>query len=605
MRVTLDNQLVSLNPSQLLGVGGEAQVFRVGDRAVKVYHPIDPSLQGTQRRVAERLYRRRLEKLRAFPKRLPTTVVGPIALAKDERNREVVGFVMKVIENAEPLRRLTQRKWREGVISNEAVCDIFGRLRATLTEIHRRRVVVGDLNDTNILLSGLTPYLIDADSVQFGDFPCEVGHQRTLDPSLYGVDLFEKPVFTENTDWYAFCVLLFSSLLYTHPYGGVCPDHPTLLRRAQARHSVFRPDVRYPKAAVHFRVLPDGLLDYFEKTFDGGFRERFPADLLSMRWTHCRCGLTHARSRCPSCTQTIAPKTATVVSGRCRANRIFHTTGRILTAAFQGQLQVVYLEDGVCRREDGSAVFLDSLEPGMRFALSNRSTWVGFQQQLVEVRDERPRQRASSDTIGLSSIFDANSSTCFSASGGWLVDLNKGSRIGQILENQTWFRAGEELGVGFYQAGLMRVFFLFEPGRSGLRRIELPTPKGRLLDTYAAFDRQRVLLEMNIEQDGTNRRFLFVVASDGALLADSTGLAESSPALASSGGKAILENHVLCPTDDGLLSLLIDPIHQTLIEQRSFPDTEPFITAQSVVLPAPGGSVFIVNAQDIVHLTLT
>ena len=106
--------------------------------------------------------------------------------------------------------------------------------------------LVGDFNEGNVLFRGATPFLIDADSMQFDGLPCCVGHEKFLDPRLYGVDLTRAPRFDPGTDWYAWSVLLFSSLLYVHPFGGIHKKFATPLRRAEARYSVLRPDVTYP-----------------------------------------------------------------------------------------------------------------------------------------------------------------------------------------------------------------------------------------------------------------------------------------------------------------------------------------------------------------------
>src|SRR6185369_28895 len=118
------------------------------------------------------------------------------------------------------------------------VTELFRALAAGLTQLHAAGVIAGDLNDGNVLARGAEPYLIDADSMQLAGLPCPVAHERFLDPRLYGIDLSAKPVFDQGSDWYAFAVMLFNSLLYVHPFGGVHTSLPTPQRRAEARHSL-------------------------------------------------------------------------------------------------------------------------------------------------------------------------------------------------------------------------------------------------------------------------------------------------------------------------------------------------------------------------------
>lgn len=618
LTVCIGRRQARLEDQHLLGVGGEARVYAWEDLAVKVYHPIDDRLPPAEQAAAARRRGAKLAKLADFPEDLPDAVVGPLELATDERDGQLVGFAMRRVRSAEDLRRLSQRRWREAVVSNAAVCRLFARLRSVLQALHRRGVVVGDLNDGNVLFSGEHPWLIDADSMQFDGHPCPVAHERFLDPRLFGVDLESSAVFTPETDWYAFAVLLFSSLLYTHPYGGVYPRYQTLLRRAQARYSVLRRDVRYPKGAVPLSILPDPLLAWFEGVFDGDRREAVPAGLLDVDWTVCpSCGLCHARSACPACRRphqrpalasSVAglgrPEAGLVQRGSCRVQRVFTTRGRILVASVQGRLRYLYEEDGVVRRESGHPVMAQSLEPGMRFAISGDTTWVGCADRLVAVRQGRITARASCATLGTAPVFDANAQGCYALDGGWLVELDSGRRFGQLLPGLTWFRTGPRLGFGYYRAGRVTIHFLFDVGRPGLRMVTLPPIRGRLVDAHATSDDGGVLFERAVEHHGRMTHAIFVIGADGRLVAECSGRPDDAPQLAQLGGKAIVGDRILCATDDGLMSLVVDRGGHRLAAGTRFVDTEPFSSTGATLLPAVGGAVYVVTTQEIQRLSL-
>lgn len=599
MNVLIGRERARLGDKDLLGVGGEARVYRWRDRAVKIFHDVSPSQPG-----AEQMRREKFEKIARFPSGLPAEVVGPLEQVTSEKG-EALGFTMRAVAGADDVLRLSQRKWREGVVPNAQVVALFRRMHASLEGIHAAGVVVGDLNDSNVLFSGEEPFFIDADSMQFAGLPCVVGHERFLDPRLYGVNLSAAPAFTCATDWYAYAVMLFASLLYVHPYGGLHPKYPTMLRRAEARHSLLRPDVQVPRAAVHFRVLPDDLLGYFESTFDKDARAPLPTALLGMAWTKCRCGLEHARVACPDCAQlgAAAVREATRYNGRCTARSIFRTTGRLLAASMQGGLRYLYQEDGVVKREDGQAVLAQPVVPGMRFALAGPSTWVGHGGRLVRVLNAQVAERTSTGMAGNSTVFAANSSTCFRTEGEWLVDGATGMRIGQLLEGQTWLRAGERLGFGLYRAGLTTFAFLFRQGRAGLAAVKLPQIDGRLVDVSAAFDDQHVLLSTEVEKDGRRQSAMFLVGADGAVVASASGPAADGRRFGGVRGKALLGGRVVCATDEGLLSLRADA--GVLVEGTLFPDTQPFVGAGSELLPGPGGSIYVVSTKELVQLSLS
>ena len=264
MDAYLSGKRVKVSDTDLLGEGGEARVYRLNGAALKLFHtPTDA--------VGQRVLDQKLLKLAVFPKGLPAAVMSPTELATDKSGR-VIGYSMPLVPGAEDFGRLAQRKWRLGVISNSGLTSLFRELHAIVEELHLAKIVIGDFNDGNVLFApspqpsppggrGGSVFLIDSDSMQFGGYPCPVGHERFLDPKLYGVDLSSAPRFDDGSDWYAFSVLLFQSLLAVHPFGGTHPKLATLLRRAEARHSLMQSDVVVPRLAVPPKVLPDDPLD--------------------------------------------------------------------------------------------------------------------------------------------------------------------------------------------------------------------------------------------------------------------------------------------------------------------------------------------------------
>lgn len=595
MQVTIGGTRVRLGDADLIGVGGEARVYRVGGRAAKIFHRPDPGAPPAERARAERLLALKRDKLARFPRGLPAEVLAPEERITDARG-QVIGYTMPLVERAEDLGRLGQRRWREGVVSAAEVVALFRGLWLTLDALHRKGVVVGDLNDGNVLFRLPAPcVVIDVDSMQFGGLPCAVGHERFLDPGLYGADLLAGPAFSPDTDWYAFATLLFASLLYVHPYGGVHPAHPTLLRRAEARWSVLRPDVVYPKAALPYRILPDPLLEHFEKVYDGGLRGGFPALLLErLRFARCACGLEHARDRCPACAIAVA-REAVVHHGRCRALRVFATRGRILRAVLQGGLRYLYEEDGVVRREEQARVLCAPVRPGMRFAIAGPSTWVGLGPDLCRVQAEQVVERATA------AAFDASSATCWRVEHGWLIDGARGTRVGQVLPGLTWLACGERLGFGYYRAGEVTVFFLWQAGAAGLREVRLPPLEGRVVAADAVFDERHVAFSVTTEKEGRRHAALTLLDERGAVLGRLEGPPESSPLLR--GGKALAGGRLLVATDDGLCAARVEG--GRVVPGVLFADTAPFVGEETDLLPGPAGSVYVVTTRSIIQLTLS
>ena len=520
--VLVGKKRVRLDDKDLLGVGGEGRVFRSGDRAFKIFFTMTDA---------------RSKKLVAFPQGLPSRVVGPTDLCTDPKGA-VVGYAMRALDGAVDIHRVGQRKWRDttGMTAGE-VLAVFRVLAATVDELHTRGVVVGDLNDGNVVLTARTakgpwePFLIDADSMQFAGFPCTVAHERFLDPRLYGIDLHTGALSRES-DLYALAVMLFTSLLLVHPYGGAHASYPTMLRRAEARHSILRGDVKLPNAALRLDVLPDDVLAWFTKIFDEDAREPLPRALLDARFTRCHCGVEHARRVCPACAVVVAVPVRPPVRthGRIRVTTMTRTEGaRFIAPAadYDGQLRL---------------------------------------------------------------------------DGDWLVRTS-GTRIGQVLENQTHVRGSSHLGFAFYRAGLVTMSFLFDMDRGPLRQLDLPHIDGRLVDWSVTFDAGHVLFCTATEKLGRVIHSAHLIDARGAVLASETGPAGSSAILHGVFGKCIANGAILVPTDDGLVLVRADRASRTFVSIRAFPETRDLVPPDADLLVGPGGSVYVVTHDEIVHLS--
>lgn len=600
--VSIEGRRVDLDPGQVLGVGGEATVYRHDTLAVKIYHGVDKSLPRDQQDAARRLLELRFEKLQAFPP-LGPEVVAPKAIVQDRRKRPI-GYAMPIVHGGFEIARLAKRRHREGLIDNARVMRIFGRLADILEALHRAGVVVGDLNDGNVLVVGDDVRLIDVDSMQFGRWPCPVAHERFLDPSLYGVDLSAAPRFSPANDWYAFCVLLFSTLLYVHPFGGVHPSIATFLRRAAAGASLLSAIVKRPKSAADPAVLPDALKDVFLATFERGARGPVPVGLFAVRWSRCPCGTEHAHAVCPLCLSsgTVSPRPVVRNHGRCRVTDVFETTGRILVARVQGKLRWLESRDGWLYRDGHRA--LDAQDPGptARYGVEYDTTWIGLGDRLVHA-GPNGLGRAPCGTFEGESAFAASSAGVTRVDGDHLVDHATGLRIGPIVPGTTWIAQGAELGFGFYRVGLVTKSFVFRPGRAGLVFVDLPSITGRVRYADAVFDANTVAVSLVTEESGRIRSRLHVLRADGQVLGTLDGRPDSNRVLAAPGGRVVMGGRVLTATEDGLV--LLSVAQGVVAEDTCFTDTEPFVAADTRLLLAPGGAVFAVGHRTIKELALT
>jgi hypothetical protein len=463
--VWIDGRRVTLAPTALLGQGGEAEVYDLGDgRVVKWWKPPDhPDFAGlvdaqdaAARRIAEAP-----AKLRALPGNLPSAVVAPCGLALS--NKRVVGYVMPKVAGT-ALHAYGEPRWRrDHAMTGDDLTAALLALHDAIAGLHRAGVVVGDCNDLNVLVDGRRVHLIDVDSYQYGGFACGMFSERFVDPRLCGAQLQPIRPHDPDSDWFAFAVMAVRSLLYVGPWGGVhqpadastrCPPPARALRRV----SVFGADIVYPRAARPIAILPDELVEHLRDVFERDRRGAFPRALLErLRLRACpACGDEHARVRCPSCA-AISALPPVVVHGRVRA--------------------VPIAMPAVATREVGRRGDDVWLEGGALFR----------------------RGRLGPE------------------------------RIGNVLAGQTRAWVGAHLGVGFYRAGGYAVGFVFRPDRGPLDdRVALPAIRGQLVDAHAALADDRAWLFLTCADRGRLATTAIVIADARVIAAgeiDSPGIA--------------------------------------------------------------------------------
>ena len=542
----IDDRRVSLAPAALIGQGGEAEVYDLGDgRALKWWKPPDhpdydglPDAQAAARaRLAERP-----AKLRALPGSLPAAVVAPCGLAlAGKRSRDAVGYLMPRVAG-DPLHAYGEPRWRrEHPVSGDDAVAALLALHDAIAALHRAGVVIGDCNDLNVLVEGRRVHLIDVDSYQLGGFPCPMYSERFVDPRLCDTALVPARPHDEASDWYAFAVMAFRTLLGVGPWGGVhqpadparrCPPGARALRRL----SVYAADVVYPRAARPLAILPDELADTFRAIFERDQRGAFPRLALErLRLRRCgSCGEEHARTRCPVC-QTQAHLPPAVVHGRLRWQPIDP------------------------REVAPGARALGPRRPGDDVWLEGGALW----------RDTR---------LGP-------------------------ERIGGVLPHQTLAWASARLGVGLYRAGGYAVGFVFRPDRGPLDdRVALPRLRGQLVSAHATIGDDRAWLWLTMTDAPSGRLVTTCVAigADAAVLA--ADALPDAPWLAGIAGACAAGPHLFVPTDDGVARVEI--VQGAIVCTRTFAETAPLVGAGDRLALTRGG-LDAVRRRDAIRMQLT
>lgn len=614
MDVYVGGKRVRLDPTASIGKGGEADVYKIDSgTALKLFkspdHPDYEGLPHEQAAARERIATHQ-RKLRDFPRNLPPRVITPIDLATDRTGGMILGYTMP-FRPGEVLLRYSDPEFRK-TVPPRLVVSVFIDLHATVDGMHRVSVVIGDFNDLNVLVSGAEANIIDADSTQFGPYFCKVFTARFVDPLRCDPKgdspILNKP-HTADSDWYAFTVMLFQSLLLISPFGGVYrPKNPAnrIPHDARPLHriSVFHSDVKYPKAAVPFGRLPDDLLQSFHRMFEKDERGIFPLPLLqALRWTTCTaCHTEHARAICPECAEAApaAVKEVTQVRGQVTATRIFQTIGTILHATIhQGKLLWLYHENETIKREDGTTVLDGDVDPLMRFRIRGNSTLIAKAGQLATLTPGQTPERNNVDSFGSLPVFDANENHTYWLADGRLqrTDAIGPKYMGDVLRGQTLFWVGNAFGFGFYRAGELSVAFVFDAEARGINdTVRLPKLRGQLIDSTCVFGKDLCWFFVATQESGKTIHQCFVIKRDGSIEAHSQTDQGDASWLGTLRGKCAFGDTLFSTTDDGLVR--VKPEQGSIQQIATFPDTEPFVNTNQHLFPGREG-IYVVGHNQI------
>ncbi|MDX2091314.1 MAG: hypothetical protein SFX73_25875 [Kofleriaceae bacterium] len=539
--VWIDGTRVTLAPAALLGQGGEAEVYDLGDgRVCKWWKPPEhPDFDGMPD--AQATARRRLvehpAKLRALPTRLPAAVVAPSGFAlAAKRGGDVVGYVMPKVTGV-PLHAFGEPKWRrDNAIAGGDVVAALIALHDAISALHGAGIVIGDCNDLNVLVEGSRVHLIDVDSYQFGGFTCSMFSERFVDPRLCDPrQLVPVRPHDAESDWFAFAVMAFRSLLGVGPWGGVHQPADPAQRcapalRALRRLTVYAADIIYPRAARPLAILSGELTDAFRAIFERDRRGVFPRDVLArLRLAKCTaCGEEHARPTCPAC-QTHSHIPPAVVYGRLQYTVI--DPGEVAPAAYEvGRSTRVWLDAGALWR---------------------------------------------TSTLGP-------------------------QRIGNVLAGQTRAWVGTKLGVGFYRAGGYAVGFVFRPERGTLDdRVALPKIRGQLVAAHATVGDDRAWLWLTCAEAGHLVTTCVVIGADASVLVTQT---LDAPWVAGVDGACAVGSQLFVPTDAGIAR--VELVHGTIAQTRLFPETASLVGAGDR-LALGAGALDVVRRRDALRLHLS
>jgi DNA-binding helix-hairpin-helix protein with protein kinase domain len=251
----------------------------------------------------------------------------PVDVIRDTAG-QVAGFVMRKLVSFVPLHMLFNPMDRKRIFPDKGynfLIHVSRNLAIAFHQIHQQGIVVGDVNEANILVSNTgMVVLIDCDSFQVKNgiryHFCEVGIPRYTPPELLEKGSFEQVVRTINTDSFSLATLIFQLIfLGRAPFTGVNLsmedfEEDKAIRLGEFAYSLRRSNKKLSPAkySLDLNALTPGVINDFHEAFENRIARPTPIqwindlESLSKEIRACdRSGLhfyPRGLSKCPWCT---------------------------------------------------------------------------------------------------------------------------------------------------------------------------------------------------------------------------------------------------------------------------------------------------------------
>ena len=279
-----NNERVLVPDAAALGVGGEARVYAVPPDnrfAAKIYHHPAESQA------------RKLTAMLANPPDDPMAAQEHISIAwpvdllrKMYGDQGFAGFLMPRVSGMRPLFNVYNP------VTRRQECPLFNTLylhraarnvTAAVRALHSRGYVIGDVNESNILVTETALVtLVDTDSFQVRDpqsgqmYRCPVGKPEFTPPELQGKN-FRLVDRSPESDRFGLAVLLFQLLMEgAHPFSGVYqgeddpPPYETRIREGHFTYGAKAVPYQPMPLAPPYAMLHPDLRALFSRCFEEG-----------------------------------------------------------------------------------------------------------------------------------------------------------------------------------------------------------------------------------------------------------------------------------------------------------------------------------------------
>jgi len=225
MKIIINDKKHNVSDKQFIGAGAEGTIYKLDDKnCLKHYPKENRTAQNRINKIISLCSKvnefENIEEFKhiAFP--------NYIAYEEDDQN-EICGFSMKLIPKADEIIAFcfdpgTNKFLVDNFAFKDAETLIF-KLFELLKLLHSENIIIGDIQPENIMvdLATFEPYIIDFDSVKFGEFECStIGMDEYICPKVQalGKGFDNRVSFSKESDVYALSMICFELLTSMTPF---------------------------------------------------------------------------------------------------------------------------------------------------------------------------------------------------------------------------------------------------------------------------------------------------------------------------------------------------------------------------------------------------
>jgi len=280
-----NQQIVPINLNVSLGRGGEACIYTVpsdAEMVAKIYH------NPTQEKA------RKLEVMVLHPPENPTASLGHISIAwpcelirAADGTNQIIGFMMPRIQGMRPIIDFYNPRTRRQhcpLFNYQYLLRTARNLAAAFAALHQAGYCVGDVNESNILVSDTALVsVVDTDSFQVRDPQTDIVYRTPVGKPEFTPPELQNKTFSDCDraiphDLFGLGVLIFQLLMEgTHPFSGIFQsvgEPPPYESRIATGHFTYSINRRVPyiptPIAPSWEILHPTLQQLFIRCFEDG-----------------------------------------------------------------------------------------------------------------------------------------------------------------------------------------------------------------------------------------------------------------------------------------------------------------------------------------------